>query len=70
MNQRGWRSQDNTSEDIRCYEISELQPGHANVGSSESDLVSDKMKKTLIIYYNSSTTTIIHNICLLTSDTI
>ena len=25
---------------IRCYEISELQPEHANSGSSESDLVS------------------------------
>ena len=27
------------------YGNSDLQPGHANPGSSESDLVSDKMKE-------------------------
>ena len=32
-----WRSQDNISENINCYEISVLQPGHANPGSSESE---------------------------------
>ena len=30
------------------YDNSDLQPGHANPGSSESDLVSGKMKETVI----------------------
>ena len=30
------------------YDISNLQPGHANPGSSESDLVSGKMKEAVI----------------------
>ena len=29
-------------------DISDLQPGHANPGSLESDLVSDKMKEAVI----------------------
>jgi len=33
---------------IWYYDISDLQHGHANLGSSESDLVSDKMKKAVI----------------------
>ena len=33
--------------DIWCYDISELQPGHANAGSSESDLVSGKIRKAV-----------------------
>jgi len=70
MNNKGWRSQDNISENIKFYEISELQPEHANRGSSESDLVSGKMKEVVIVYYNSNTTTIIYNIFLTTSDTI
>jgi len=48
MNRKWWWSQDDVSGNIRCYEISELQPGHANPGSSESDLMSDKMKETAI----------------------
>jgi len=30
------------------YDISDLQPEHANPGSSENDLVSDKMKEAVI----------------------
>ena len=30
------------------YDISDHQPGHANPGSSESDLASGKMKETVI----------------------
>ena len=48
MNRKEWWSQNNVSKNIRCYEISELRPGHANLGSSESDLVSDKMKEAVI----------------------
>ena len=34
-----------------CYsENSDLQSGHANPGSSESDLVSGKMKEEVVIY--------------------
>jgi len=33
---------------IWYYDISYLQPKHANPGSSESDLMSDKMKEALI----------------------
>ena len=32
------------------YDISNLQPEHANPGSSESDLVSGKMKEEVVIY--------------------
>jgi len=54
---------------IQYYDISDLQPGHANSGSPESDLVSGKMKGA-VIHYNSSAITIIYNIYLITSDTI
>jgi len=30
------------------YDISNFQPGHANSGSSESDIVSGKMKEAII----------------------
>ena len=33
---------------IRPNDNSDLQPGHANPGSSESDLVSGKMKEAVI----------------------
>ena len=33
---------------IWYYDILNLQPGHVNPESSESDLVSDKMKKAVI----------------------
>jgi len=36
------------SKNIWYSDISDLQPGHANSGSSESDLVSGKMKETII----------------------
>jgi len=36
------------SENIWYNDISDLQPGHANSGSSESDLVSGKMKEVII----------------------
>ena len=55
-----WQSRDHIIGNLGCYEIPDLQPGHANPGSSESDLVSGKMKETVIIYYNSSTTTVIY----------
>ena len=35
---------------IWYYDISDFQPGHTNPGSSESDLVSDKMKD--LVYYS------------------
>ena len=34
--------------DIWYYDISDLQPEHANSGLSESDLVSDKMNEAVI----------------------
>ena len=36
------------SGNIRCYEILDLQLGHANFGSSESDLVSDKINEAVV----------------------
>jgi len=48
MNKREWQSRDHITGNLRCYEISGLQPGHANSGSSESDLVSGKMKEVVI----------------------
>ena len=55
---------------ICYYDILDLQLGHVSSGSLESDLVSGRIKEAIIIYYKSSTTTIIYNICLITSDTI
>ena len=55
---------------IQCnicqYDIWDLQPGYANPGSSESDLVSGKIKETVTVYYNSITIMIIYNTCFLT----
>ena len=48
MNRKEWQSRDHISGNLRCYEIPDLQPGHANLGSSESDLVSGKMKEAVI----------------------
>ena len=48
------------SKNIWYSDISDLQPGHANLESSENDLVSDKMKEAVKIY----------NTCLYISDTI
>ena len=48
MNRKESQSRDHISGNLRCYEIPDLQPGHANPGSSESDLVSDKMKEAVI----------------------
>jgi len=45
MNRKGLRSQDYISRNTRGFNIFALQSGHANSGSSESDLVSGKMKK-------------------------
>ena len=36
------------SRNIWYYDFSDLQPGHANLGSLESDLVSGKMKEAVI----------------------
>ena len=33
---------------IWYYDVSDLQPEHTNSGSSENDLVSDKMKEAVI----------------------
>ena len=33
---------------IRYYDVSDLQHGHANSGSSESDLMSGKIKEAVI----------------------
>ena len=54
------------SRNIQYSDISGLQPGHANPMSSESDLVSGKMKEAVI----DTTITIIYNIRFNTSDTI
>ena len=45
MNRKKWQSQDHISENLKCYEILDLQLAHANSGSSESDLMSGKMKE-------------------------
>ena len=67
MNKKSDWSSNNILGNTKCYNTSDLQPRHANSGSSESDLVSDKIKEAVIIYHNSSTTTIIYNTCLTTS---
>jgi len=38
---------------IRYYDISDVQFGHANPGASDSDVVSSKMREAVIQYYNS-----------------
>ena len=48
MIRKRWWSQDNILRNIRCYEISELQPGQANSRSLESDLVRGKIKEIVI----------------------
>ena len=48
MNWKEWQSRDHISKNLRCYEIPDLQPEHANPGSLESVLVSDKMKEAVI----------------------
>ena len=50
VNRKEWQSRDHISGTRMCYEIPDLQPGHANPGSSESDLVSGKMKEEVVIY--------------------
>jgi len=70
MNNKVGRSPNKIPRNTKYYDTLDLQPGHANPESSESDLVSGKMKKAAIIYYNSNTITIIYNICLTTSDVI
>ena len=55
---------------IMYYDISNLQPGHANPESLESDLVSGKMKKAVIEYYNNITIMITYNTWLNDSDTL
>ena len=56
MSNKGGGSPNNIPGNIKYSDISDLQPGHANPGSSESDLVSGKMKKaviyTIIINHN------------------
>ena len=56
MNSLGDESPMCTPWNIWYYDILNLQPGHANSGSSESDLVSDKMKEgvvcTIIVVYS------------------
>jgi len=54
---------------IRYYDISDLQPGHENPRSSESDLVSGKMKEEIIVYYNNITITITYITWVNDSDT-
>ena len=70
MNNKSDESPINIPENLRYYKISELQLEKTISGSSESDLVSDKIKKEVIVYYNSITITIIYNTCLNNSDTI
>ena len=48
MNRKEWQSRYHISENLKCYEIPNLQPEHANSGSSESNLVSGKMKEAVI----------------------
>ena len=44
-NKGGGGSPNSISSNIKNYDISDLQPEHANSGSSESDLVSGKKKE-------------------------
>ena len=48
MNELDDESPMGTQWTICRYANSDLQPGHANPGSSESDLVSGKMKEAVI----------------------
>ena len=48
MNNKDVESPTKIPWNIRSYDISDLQPEHANSGWSESDLVSDKMKETIL----------------------
>ena len=50
MNNKGDGSSYNIAGYNRYSVISDLQSGHANIGSSESDLVSGKMKE--VVTYN------------------
>ena len=47
MNNKGDRSPNNIPGNIKYHDVSDLQLRHANPTSSESDLVSDKIKKTV-----------------------
>ena len=48
MNNKDDESPNNISKNIKYHDTSNLQPRHAKSGSSENDLVSDKMKKEVI----------------------
>ena len=48
MNNKGDGSPNNISGNIKYHDTSDLQLRHTNMGSSESDLVSDKMKEAVI----------------------
>ena len=48
MNNKGDRSPNNVLKNIKFHDTSDLQPGHTNSGSSESDPVSYKMKEIII----------------------
>ena len=64
INQVGNRSPNNIKENTKYYDTKGLQPG-PNPGSSESDLVSGKMKEVIIVGYNSIIITITYNTCFL-----
>ena len=70
MNNKDDGSPINIPRNIKYYKIPELQPEEATSRSSESDLMSFKIKKAIIVYYNSITILIIYNICLNNNDTI
>ena len=48
MNNKSDGSPNSIPGNTKNYDILGLQPGHANPGSSESDLVSGKMKEAVI----------------------
>ena len=57
-------------ENMRYYRISTLQPEEVTSRSLKSNLVSDKIKGTVIVYYNSITITITYNTGLNNSNTL
>ena len=48
MNNKDSGTPNNIPCSVRYYDDSNLQPEYANLGSSESDLVSDKMKEAVV----------------------
>jgi len=70
MNNKDDGSPNNISENIKYHDTSDLQPRHANSGSSESDLVSDKIKEGVIYIIIVFTITITYNTSLNYSVTI